>query len=38
VVPPTEITLGDADGYSAGSPASPDDTKKLTLLWTNCES
>jgi hypothetical protein len=34
VVPPTEITFGEADGYSAGSPASPEETKKLTPLWT----
>lgn len=30
-VPPTEITFGDADGYSAGVPLSPADTKKLTV-------
>src|SRR5919199_391937 len=33
VVPPTEITFGEADGYSAGRPASPEDTKKLTPVW-----
>ena len=29
-VPPTEMTLGEEEGYSAGSPASPAETKKLT--------
>jgi hypothetical protein len=38
VVPPTEITFGEADGYSAGVPLSPDEKKKLTPLWTKCES
>src|SRR6266550_232194 len=33
VVPPTEMTLGDEDGYSAGVPLSPDETKKLTPEW-----
>src|ERR687885_1508875 len=33
VVPPTEITFGEADGYSAGRPASPEETKKLTPVW-----
>jgi hypothetical protein len=32
VVPPTEMTFGEDDGYSAGRPASPDETKKLTPL------
>jgi hypothetical protein len=36
--PPTEITFGDADGYSAGRPASPAETKKLTPDWTKRES
>jgi hypothetical protein len=34
VVPPTGTTFGDAEGYSAGRPASPDETKKLTPLRT----
>ena len=34
VVQPTEMTFGEADGYSAGVPASPDETKKLTPEWT----
>jgi hypothetical protein len=38
VVPPTEMTFGEDDGYSAGSPASPAATKKLTPGWTKCES
>ena len=38
VVPPTEITFGDADGYSAGAPASPEETKKLTPDWTKWQS
>ena len=38
VVPPTEITFGDAEGYSAGRPASPEETKKLTPLAAKCES
>ena len=29
-VPPTEITFGEAEGYSAGVPLSPEETKKLT--------
>ena len=37
VVPPTEMTFGEADGYSAGYsagvPASPDETKWLTPEW-----
>jgi hypothetical protein len=33
VVPPTETTFGEADGYSAGRPESPEETKKLTPLW-----
>ena len=37
-VPPTETTLGDDDGYSAGSPESPDETKKLTPDWAKWES
>jgi hypothetical protein len=32
------MTLGEADGYSAGSPASPAATKKLTPLRVKCES
>src|SRR5437762_218715 len=36
VVPPTEITLRDDDGYSAGSPASPDETNALPAA--KCES
>src|ERR671934_2051936 len=31
VVPPTEMTFGEADGYSAGVPLSPDETKKPTF-------
>ena len=38
VVPPTEITFVDADGYSAGRPASPEETKKLTPVCAKCES
>src|SRR5437763_1166355 len=38
VVPPTEITFGDADGYCAGKPLSPDETKKLTPGCAKCES
>ena len=30
VVPPTETRFGDADGYSAGSPVSPAETKNDT--------
>ena len=37
-MPPTETTFGEADGYSAGRPLSPAETKKLTPLWTKCES
>ena len=33
VVPPTEITLGEAEGYPAGLPESPADARKVTLVW-----
>jgi len=32
------MTLGEADGYSAGRPASPAETKKLTPGAEKCES
>ena len=32
------MTFGEADGYSAGVPASPDETKKLTPERLKCES
>ena len=38
LVPPTEITLGEADGYCAGSPESPEEAKKLTPVCEEWES
>src|SRR5438067_2121154 len=33
VVPPTDRTLGDADGYEVGAPLSPDEATKVTPAW-----
>ena len=38
LVPPTEMTFGEADGYCAGNPLSPDETKKLTPDCAKCKS
>ena len=38
VVPPTEITFGEAEGYSAGRPESPAETKKLVPAREKDES
>jgi len=38
VVPPTEMTLGDDDGYSATANSSPEAAKMLTPDWKKCAS